>query len=66
MSLMPIYYTEEELDDLIDKWHNGDGKGLELYEYVGVSREDYAKWVMSRNNKLLKPLVTNKQTQVDK
>ena len=36
--------TEDEIDDLIDDWHDGDSK-LELHEFLGVSRELYGKFI---------------------
>ena len=38
-------YTDEELDDLIDKWHNGAGKGKQLYEFLGWTWAEYKRWV---------------------
>jgi hypothetical protein len=45
--------NEEDIDNFIDKWHNN--KGVErrsLHEYLGMSLEVYAKWVI--NPKTLK------------
>ena len=36
--------TEENIDDLLDEWHESDSD-LPVYEYLGISREKYAKWV---------------------
>ena len=36
--------TNKEIDDLIDEWHEGDSD-LELYEYLGMTFEEYAKFV---------------------
>ncbi len=35
----------ELLDDMVDKWHNGDGVGQELREYIGMSQKEYEKWM---------------------
>jgi hypothetical protein len=35
--------NREELDDLVDKWHDSDTK-MSLHEYLGMSREEYAVW----------------------
>lgn len=45
--------SEEELDERIDAWHNGDGDDLELHEYLGVSWQDYAAWVECRASLLI-------------
>lgn len=37
--------TSDEIDDAVDRWHQGDGKGIDLHEYLGWSWEDYGKWV---------------------
>jgi len=37
--------TAPDLDDLIERWHEGDGEGMELHEYLGMSREEYRRWV---------------------
>lgn len=37
--------TNEEKDDLIDAWHNGAGEGQELYEFLGMTREEYSNYV---------------------
>ena len=65
-SFMPIYYTEEELDDLVSKWHKGSADGAEIYEYLGVSKEEYAKWMTNQSHKLLKPLVTFQELKLYK
>lgn len=36
--------TEENIDDLIEKWHDGDSK-LPLHEYLGLTFEEYAYFV---------------------
>nr|WP_314877467.1 hypothetical protein [uncultured Pseudomonas sp.] len=36
----------DEIDDFIDQWHEGvSGVGLELYQYLGMSREEYSFWM---------------------
>ena len=35
----------DEIDDFIDKWHNGDGEDLELHEFLGMSDEEYSLWL---------------------
>ena len=52
---MPRYYSNDELDKIIHEWH--DGKSVvSLHEYLGVSEEDYGKWVQDSEHQLLKPL----------
>ena len=36
--------TDEEIDDRIDKWHQG-GTGQTLIEYLGMTRDEYRDWV---------------------
>lgn len=36
--------TKRELDDKIDAWHNSDSK-LQLWEYLGWTKDSYATWV---------------------
>jgi len=35
---------EEELNDLIDEWHNSDTTE-EIWEHIGMTEEEYAKFV---------------------
>lgn len=36
----------DEIDDYIDKWHDGDSE-LPLHAYLGMSRDEYAAWIES-------------------
>ena len=36
--------TEDDIDDLVDTWHAG-GTGMPLHEFLGLTREQYARWV---------------------
>lgn len=36
---------EEEILDAIDAWHEGDGEGQELHEYLGWTVAEYDHWV---------------------
>ncbi|WP_107316338.1 hypothetical protein [Achromobacter xylosoxidans] len=38
---------ENEIDDFVDAWHEGDGEGLELHEYLGMTWEEYSIWATS-------------------
>lgn len=37
--------TDDQIDDLIDRWHNGAGEGLELHEFLRMSWDEYGLWV---------------------
>lgn len=50
-----------EIDDYVDKWHNGDGwpsgkfKGTrveypKIYEYLGMTQQEYFSWLEDANN----------------
>ena len=34
-----------EIDDYIDLWHDGDGDGKKLHEYLGMTWEEYGRWL---------------------
>jgi hypothetical protein len=36
---------DEPLDDLIDAWHDGDGQNQTLWEYLGMTLEEYKAWL---------------------
>jgi len=37
--------TQEEVEARTEQWHQGDGAGMELHEYLGWSQDQYAKFV---------------------
>jgi hypothetical protein len=38
--------TNKEIENKIDKWHNsGDEETRPIYEYLGMTKEQYALWV---------------------
>lgn len=37
--------TTEEFDTLVEKWHQGDGTGLKLHEYLGMTWEEYKSYL---------------------
>ncbi len=37
----------KDIDDKIDEWHKGDSN-LPLHEFLGMTEEEYAKWVESK------------------
>lgn len=44
--MSPCHYGDmnrEQLDDLVDKWHDSESK-VSLHEYLGMTREEYAVW----------------------
>jgi hypothetical protein len=36
---------DEEILDAIERWHGGAAPGTELYEYLGMTWDEYAVWV---------------------
>ena len=36
--------TEAAVDDWVEAWHTGDGEGLELHEYLGMTWDEYGDW----------------------
>lgn len=36
-----------DIHDAIGRWHEGDGYGVELHEYLGMSWDEYARWAES-------------------
>lgn len=36
-----------KIEQRVAEWHNGQGDGQELWEYLGMSVEQYALWVTS-------------------
>lgn len=49
----PVY-----IDDYVEKWHLGEGPGLALHEYLGMTHEQYKVW-FEKNE--LPPLPKNHQ-----
>ncbi|CAM0107375.1 hypothetical protein MYOV065v1_p0016 [Vibrio phage PS15B.2] len=39
--------TNDEIDDLIERWNEDKETTLELHEYLGMTWEEYADWVQS-------------------
>lgn len=37
--------SEEEFEDKVEEWHNGEGEDVSLHEYLGVTWEQYCKFV---------------------
>jgi DNA-binding transcriptional ArsR family regulator len=39
----------DDIDNFVDNWHQG-GTGLALHEFLGLSRDQYARWVENPNS----------------
>lgn len=39
-----IELANDQLDDLVEIWHLGGGDGQELYEFLGMTAEEYRAW----------------------
>lgn len=35
----------DEIDDHVDRWHAGEGQGISLAEYLGLTDAEYKAWV---------------------
>lgn len=49
----------EDIDDYIDIWHESDSDD-ELFEFLGMTREEYAIWV--KNPDTLPQIIANHQS----
>lgn len=39
-------FTEDQIEDIIHTWHDGGGgEGIEVYEYLGWSWDQYKAWL---------------------
>lgn len=47
---------KEFIDHLIERWHNGEGTGLQLHEFLGMSWKEYVDYFS-----YMKTLQNNKQ-----
>lgn len=47
----------EDVHDHVQAWHAGDGADAELYEYLGMTKQEYFDWVADHEN--LKGIVQN-------
>lgn len=50
MRFLELYLKGDVLEDdihrFVEDWHEGrEGAGMELHEYLGMSREEYGVWV---------------------
>ena len=39
--------TDEEIDDIVERWHAGEFPGKDLHEAIGWTWEEYSRWVES-------------------
>lgn len=37
--------NDAELDDAVARWHAGEGGGISLAQFLGLSADEYAAWV---------------------
>lgn len=37
--------VQDEIDDFIDRWHEGEGQGHPLHDFLGMTKEEYNLWV---------------------
>jgi hypothetical protein len=45
MSAAAVEMLLEAIDDKVEAWHNGDGEGTELAEFLGMDETEYEFWV---------------------
>lgn len=38
-------WLDEKIDDMIDAWHEGDGADRTLHDYLGMTSEQYGRWL---------------------
>ena len=38
-----------DIDEHVEKWHKGEGRNQELWEYLGLTKEEYWRWVRNPN-----------------
>lgn len=41
---------DEEIDGAIDRWHEGEGEGLGLHEFLGMTWGEYRLWAEDRHS----------------
>lgn len=46
-----LRFNNEEMEDKVDAWHDG-ATGLSLHEYLGLTQEQYTRWVEGRFEEL--------------
>jgi len=50
----------EEIDDYVDAWHGNPGQ-MELHEFLGMSKQEYAQWL--RNPDALDEIALARKTR---
>ena len=43
--------TDDQLDNKIDLWHTGVSGGQSLHEFLGMTWEEYKRWVLNPDPK---------------
>ena len=41
---------QDDLDDLVDRWHKGEGGSMPLHEWLGMTWEEYGPFAMDANH----------------
>lgn len=47
MAAEHLAYRKERADDLVDDWHNSPDDGVSLHEFLGMTWDQYKRWVES-------------------
>lgn len=47
-------HKDYEISEKVQRWHDGEGEGLELHEWLGMSWEDYKEWASPTRKKITK------------
>lgn len=37
----------DQIDEWVDRWHHGEGGGMPLRDFLGMSKDQYAEWVLN-------------------
>lgn len=40
--------TDDDLNDLVNEWHNLPDDGTPLHDYLGMTWDEYCEWTESR------------------
>jgi hypothetical protein len=47
--------TEDEIDNIVERWHNHEWRRLELWQALGWTLETYKHWVVSGDVPIAEP-----------
>lgn len=50
----------EEIEDYVEKWHDGEGENQELYEFLGFTKDEYTLF-LHNNNSVIKKILFNRR-----